>query len=148
VGGAALAIQHIYDAATAKRDFRGMLEWNQDLHHEDQRMVNQSFRTLRRFAPDMSKDPLVAGSMVRQMVQAPQGAAGIMQQALQGQKNIGSGILPAAMGAAGKGMGEGMKQMHVFEDEPRPNFPRPSAHSQPQPPQQKYQRPPPHYQKP
>ena len=109
VGSGALAVQHIYNAATAKRDFRNMMEWNQDLHHEDQRLVNQSFRTLRRFAPDMSKDPLIAGAMVRQMVQAPQGAAGIMQQALQGQKNIGSPIIDAYMSAAEKGMAEGMK---------------------------------------
>jgi len=109
VGSGALAVQHIYNAATAKRDFRSMMEWNQDLHHEDQRLVNQSFRTLRRFAPDMSKDPLIAGAMVRQMVQAPQGAAGIMQQALQGQKNIGSPVIDAYLSAAEKGMAEGMK---------------------------------------
>lgn len=119
VGTAALAglgsaAQHIYNAVTAKRDFKGMMEWNQDLHHEDQRLVNQSFRTLRRFAPDMSKDPLVAGSMVRQMVQVPQGAAGIMQQAMQGQKNVGSPIMDAYVGAAGKGVGEGMKDAVPF----------------------------------
>lgn len=108
IGGLGMAASHIYDAATAKRDFRGMMEWNQDLHHEDQRMVNQSFKTLRHFAPDMSKDPLVAGSMIRQMVQAPQGAAGIMSQALQAQKNIGSGIGAAALGGVGKGMQSGM----------------------------------------
>lgn len=107
IGAGAMAAQHLYDAATSKRDFRGMMQWNQDLHHEDQRLVNQSFRTLRRFAPDLSKDPLVAGSMVRQMVQAPQGAAGIMQQALQGQKNVPSPVLDAYMGAAGKSMGTG-----------------------------------------
>jgi len=113
-GAGALAVNHIYNAVTAKRDFKGMMEWNQDLAHEDQRLVNQSFRTLRQFAPDISRDPLVAGSMIRQMVQAPQGAAGIMQQALQGQKNVGSPVMDAYMTAAGKSMGEGAKGVSVF----------------------------------
>jgi hypothetical protein len=117
-GSGALAVQHIYDAATSKRDFRGMLSWNKDLHDEDQVVVNQAFRTLRRFAPDLSRDPLVAGAMVRQMVQAPQGAAGIVQQAIQGQKNVGSPVLDAYMNAARAGASEGMRGMEPFGAKP------------------------------
>ena len=93
--GAALGAQSLYNAATAKRDFRGMMEWNQDLHGEDQRLLNQSFRTLRQFAPDMSKDPLVSGSIIRRMVQAPQGVAGIIQESLSAQKGINHPALEA-----------------------------------------------------
>jgi hypothetical protein len=144
LGGVGMAAQHIYNAATAKRDFRGMMQWNEDLAHEDQRMVTQSFRTLRRFAPDMSKDPLVAGSVIRQMVQAPQGASGIMQQALQGQKNIGSPVMDNYMQAVQKSMVKGMEST-PFSAEQKPGFPRPPQHFQ-QAQEPRYARPPQHSQ--
>lgn len=118
VAGVGLSAKHIYDAATAKRDFRGMLEWNKDLHHEDQALVNQSFRTLRRFAPDMSKDPMVAGSMIRQMVQSPQGAAGVIHQAIGAQKNMGTPVMDAYMAAGNKGMADGMRDFEPLGAKP------------------------------
>lgn len=108
LAGGAVAAQRIYDAATSKHDFRKMLEWNQDLRGEDQRLVTQSFRTLRSFAPDMSRDPLVSGTLVRRMVQAPEGVAGIVQQALGGQKDIASPLQEAYVSSMGRGLHEGM----------------------------------------
>lgn len=114
IAAGASAAQHIYDAATAKRDFRQMLEWNKDLHGADQRLLNQSFRTLRQFAPDMSKDPLVSGALVRRMVEAPMGAAGIVQEAMGGQRLIPSPTREAFIGAVGKGVQEGTRGISTF----------------------------------
>jgi len=105
----ATTVGKIYDAATAKRDFRKMLEWHADLGQEDQKLVTQAFRTLRQFAPDMSKDPLVSGSLVRHIVAAPQGAAGMIQEAMQGQRNIGRPVRDTFLAGTQSGMTEGMK---------------------------------------
>lgn len=78
LGGAAMAASHIYDAATKSRDFRNMLSYNQDLveHHErDPRMFNQMFTSLRDMNPTFSKDPLVAGTYMRRMVEGQHGGS-------------------------------------------------------------------------
>lgn len=113
--GLASAATKIMDAATAKGHFREMLEWNQDLKDENPKWVNQAFRTLRHFAPDMSKDPLVAGAMVRRMVVSGlEGAPGVIQEALSGQKNM-DGLVRKAYGqGVSKGVGEGIKDFQPF----------------------------------
>jgi hypothetical protein len=149
VGGALLvgigaAASKIYGAATAKRDFRSMMEWNRDLAEADQRLVTQSFRTVRKMAPDMSTDPLVAGSFVRQMVQSPEGAAGIMANAITGQKNMGMSVRPVRSafdtGATG-GMANSMKNFNPFgqaggvaEDVQQHAGHAPAQHNPPMPP--------------
>jgi hypothetical protein len=112
--GGALAVRNIYNAATAKKDFKEMLQWNQDLHGADQRLLNQSFRSLRTFAPDMAKDPLVAGSMVRRMVEAPQGVAGIMGEAIQGQRGLPAPLMESFTEGAQAGVGRGVGTFQPF----------------------------------
>lgn len=59
----------LYDAATKTRDFNSMLEANPDLHshlEQDPGGFNRMFTSLRRFSPEFTKDPLVAGSLMRQ----------------------------------------------------------------------------------
>lgn len=78
--------QVLYDAATKARDFRSMLEQNPDLaqkQQEEPKLVNQMFSTLRTFNPAFTRDPVVAGSYVRQMVENPMHAGGIAVEALQ-----------------------------------------------------------------
>jgi hypothetical protein len=88
VTGAALGVQQLYNAATKSRDFRTMLEHNQDLAgHEDQKSVSMAFTSLRRFAPEFSKDPLVAGTYVRRIVENPMGAGGVIGEALGHNRN-------------------------------------------------------------
>lgn len=85
VAGAGLAIQKVYDAATKARDFRTMLENNPDLaekHKESPRLFNQMFSTLRTFNPAFSRDPVVAGSYMRQMVDDPMHAGTAVVEAL------------------------------------------------------------------
>jgi hypothetical protein len=85
VAGAGLAAQKIYDAATKGRDFRRLLEVNPDLadhHAEDPRAFNQLFSSLRTFNPAFSRDPLVAGSYMRRMLDSPMMAGGVLTDAL------------------------------------------------------------------
>jgi len=122
LAGGAMAVQHLYDAATSKRDFRSMMDAHKDLHHEDQRSVLQAFKTLRSFAPDMSKDPLVSGAMVRQMVQSPTGVAGHVQEALLAQKNIGTPAMTAFLTAGTRSTQEGMRHLTPFTPSVHPDL--------------------------
>lgn len=59
----------LYDAATKSRDFKNMLEANPDLHEhlqQDPAGFNRMFTSLRRFSPEFTKEPVVAGSLMRQ----------------------------------------------------------------------------------
>jgi len=103
--GAAAGVNALWNAATKSRDFRGMLEANPHLkEHHDQKAINRAFTSLRTFAPDLSKDPLVAGSYVSNMMESPMGAAGIMQEALRGQHMIPGDVGEGARSAVLKGM--------------------------------------------
>jgi hypothetical protein len=83
--GVGMAVQKVYDAATKSRDFRSMLENNPDLaekHKESPKLFNQMFSTLRTFNPSFSRDPVVAGSYMRQMVDDPMHAGQAVVEAL------------------------------------------------------------------
>ena len=84
--GLGAAVSGILDAATKGRDFRHMMEANEDLqmHHEqDPQRFNLMFNTLRNVNPEFSKDPLVAGSFMRRMIESPMGIGGIAGEALK-----------------------------------------------------------------
>jgi hypothetical protein len=105
----ALAVHKIYDAATKTRDFKSMLEYAPDvaeMHAENPQQVNQMFSTLRTFNPDFTRDPVVASSYVRRMVQEPMGAGGIASEALQSRDKIkhpySDAVTRAALGGGGK----------------------------------------------
>jgi hypothetical protein len=83
IGGTGLAATKIYGAATKARDFKSMMSFNPDLqeHHErDPRMFNQMFTSLRTMNPGFSKDPLVAGTYMRRMVENPSTSGGILTE--------------------------------------------------------------------
>lgn len=80
IGGAAMGARALFNAATSARDFRKMLEQNDDVrqHHEaNPRMVNQFYSSLRTMNPSFAKDPVVAGSYMRRMLENPMHAGGI-----------------------------------------------------------------------
>lgn len=107
--GLGIAVQHLYDAATKTRDFRNMLEHNPDLHDEMQRdpkMFNQAFSTLRNMNPMFSRDPLIAGTYMRQMMDSPMTAGGKAVEALS-HRQPGSPIIDGFS----KGTMEGAKSM-------------------------------------
>lgn len=85
VTGMGFAAQKIYDAMTKRMDFNAMLEHNPDLadhHGTNPKMFNQMFSTLRTMNPSFSKDPIVAGTYMRRMMESPMHAGGIAVEAL------------------------------------------------------------------
>lgn len=113
--GVGLAASKIYGAATKARDFRNMMEYNPDLqehHQRDPRMFNQMFTSLRNMNPAYSKDPLVAGTYMRQMSDNPLTAGGKLTEAVGSRDKFRSPFDPAieaGMGTARGHFGEGMK---------------------------------------
>jgi len=64
----------LYDAATKTRDFQNMMEANPDLHEHlqaDPAGFNRMFTSLRRFAPEFTKEPVVAGTLMRRGMVMP-----------------------------------------------------------------------------
>lgn len=61
-----------WNAITKGRDFRSMLENDEDLqqrHAQNPKSVNNAFSMVRRFNPEFSKDPLVAAGFVRNILE-------------------------------------------------------------------------------
>lgn len=83
IGIGAMGARALYNAATATRDFRQMLAHNEDLkdhHAQDPRRFNQLYSSLRTMNPAFAKDPIVAGTYMRQMIESPMNAGGILAQ--------------------------------------------------------------------
>lgn len=69
--GIGVAAHKAYLAATKQRDFNKMLEFNPALKaqkRENPKMFNQAFSSLRNMNPEFSKDPLVAGQYMEQIM--------------------------------------------------------------------------------
>jgi hypothetical protein len=111
IGGSALAVSKIYDAATKGRDFKMMLEHNGEIaqaHAEDPKRINMYFTTLRTFNPEFSKDPLVAGTYIRQMMESPTHIGGQASNLVADRSKIKHPMMDMLMGAASKAKPEPM----------------------------------------
>lgn len=102
----------LYDAATKSRDFQSMLEANQDLHEHlqaDPGGFNRMFTSLRKFSPEFTKDPLVAGSLMRQgMNSNPEDRGNLVLRAQRERVFPKQGpVTEAAMSGFMKGTGGG-----------------------------------------
>lgn len=102
----------LYDAATKTRDFQNMLEANQDLHEQlqaDPGGFNRMFTSLRKFSPEFTKDPLVAGSLMRQgMNSNPEDRGNLVLRAQRERVFPKQGpATEAALGGFMKGVGGG-----------------------------------------
>ena len=114
--GLGAAVSGIIDAATKGRDFRSMMGANEDLqmHHEqDPKRFNLMFSTLRNVNPEFSKDPLIAGSFMRRMIESPMGIGGIAGEALKHRGDYPETAFGVAhdyaRGGAQAGIAESMK---------------------------------------
>lgn len=125
VGGAGLLIgaaQKTYLAITKKRDFDAMLKHNPDLaeHQEaNPQMFNQHYSSLRSMNPMFAKDPVVAGSYMRQMSMNPGTAGKVLVESLNslqkgGPKNQMLSGISAMQGNANMGMAE---RKHDFDQD-------------------------------
>jgi len=73
-GGAMLG-KHLYgkmmEPISFRKDFTAMMDHDKTLKQYDRDQVEARFRSLRKFNPEMSKDPFVAASFVRQTMDLP-----------------------------------------------------------------------------
>jgi hypothetical protein len=93
IGGGVMAVGAIHGAATKNRDFRSMMEYNADLtdkHKQDPKMFNQMYTSLRNANPAFAKDPLIAGTYMRKMLDYPTTAGGFLAEV--------SGAVPSGHG--------------------------------------------------
>jgi hypothetical protein len=117
IGGAAFAgltlgAAKLYDAATKTRDFNNMMEANPDLHQHhqaDPAGFNRMFSALRTMAPDFTKEPIVAGTYMRNAMEGVDpGQRGVV--AVSAARDRGQGPRPgplteAALSGFSKGVG-------------------------------------------
>lgn len=70
------AAAHAFGAVSKRKDFRTMLEYNEDikqLHEEDPERVNRFYDSARRLAPGLASDPYVAAHLIRNMSESSAG---------------------------------------------------------------------------
>lgn len=66
--GLSKGFDFIMDRVTKARDYKAMIQSTPDLHHFDASHTQMMYNSLRSLAPTLAKDPLVAGSFVRDML--------------------------------------------------------------------------------
>jgi hypothetical protein len=105
----------LYDAITKKRDFRTMLEHNEDLREHlerDPKFFNQAYTSLRSVNPQFAAEPMIAGHYMRQMMEFPLHAGSKIELALQGASQHGSPVLDQTMRGVLQGAASGMNRPH------------------------------------
>jgi hypothetical protein len=106
--GLGVAASKIYDAITKRQNFLQMLEHNPDLEEslrDNPKLFNQAYSSLRVANPAFSRDPLIAGTYMRKIMDSPLGAGGFLGEAMDHQSHGRSPV----MEAFGKGALEGAK---------------------------------------
>jgi hypothetical protein len=86
VAVAAVGVKKLIGAAHKKRDFRSMMELNPDLASQQKKnpkFFNTSYNSLRSLNPAYGKDPVVAGSLMRRMMENPATAGGILMSTMK-----------------------------------------------------------------
>lgn len=102
----------LFDAATKSRDFKSMLEANPDLHEhlqQDPAGFNRMFTSLRHFSPEFTKEPMVAGHLMRAGMNSTIEDRGALVLNTQGKRNPPKAgpASEAALGGFMKGMSGG-----------------------------------------
>jgi hypothetical protein len=110
VAGLGLAAGKIYEAATKGRDFRSMMEGNPDLaqaHESNPKAFNQMYSSLRTMNPEFSREPMVAGTYMRRMIESEPETRGMVAVEALSERPQAPRPGPG-MGAALEGFGRGM----------------------------------------
>jgi hypothetical protein len=90
--GLASAGTQVYRAITKKQDYNAMLEAHPDLaerRDQDPATFNRFYNALRSLNPQFAAEPVVAGTYMRRMLEAPEAAGGTLVESLQSSKGIG-----------------------------------------------------------
>ncbi len=126
----------LYDAATKSRDFSAMMEANPHLHDHlqaDPAGFNRLFTSLRKFSPEFTKDPMVAGSLMSQGMEVDLQDRGDFVLKNQ-QRRVFPKSSPAADAAVGgfmKGFGGGDSKKQQLQRQTKSVFGPPSEDGAP-----------------
>lgn len=93
--GMGVAALKIYNAVRKRSDFKTMLEHNPDLaEHQasDPTRFNAHYNSLRSLVPAYAQDPIIAGSMMRNMSLNPENAGNTLQVALESRAKTGPSL--------------------------------------------------------
>jgi hypothetical protein len=109
--GIGVAALKTYRALRKRNDFKKMLESNPDLasfQEQDPLRFNAHYNSLRVMNPGYAEDPIISGSMMRQMSMHPQFAGKVLMESMEsasrtapgplGQFSLGSKIAPDHQG--------------------------------------------------
>jgi hypothetical protein len=131
-GGMAMLGHKAYLAATKTRDFNSMMEANPDLHEHnksDPSGFTRLFTSLRTFAPEFTRDPMVAGAYMRRGMESPVENRGMLGVEAMGamKPQRPHPVVEEAMG----GFREGMKSKgQKFSRDAAENRPAPTEETQ------------------
>lgn len=126
IAAVGVAASKLYDAVTKARDFKTMMgsSFNSDLHSlhaERPKEFNEAYSSLRALQPHFAKDPMIAGTYLRRMMQIrPDNAGGVLLDALNFEapsSPMGDAFHRGAIGGAQAGMSAHMKAEHDDERE-------------------------------
>lgn len=101
VGGVVVGGQAAYDYLTKARDYKRMMNspFNSDLqqfHQERPEHFSAAFTGLRRMNPDLTREPMVAGTYMRRMMEfGPTAAGGVLVEALGQRERMQSPLQDA-----------------------------------------------------
>lgn len=90
--GIGVAALKIYRALGKRQDFKAMLEHNPDLaefQERDSAKFNAHYNSLRALVPAYAQDPIIAGSLMRNMSINPENAGSILTQSMESRMKTG-----------------------------------------------------------
>jgi hypothetical protein len=93
VGGVALSMAgDLYDAAkrglTETKNFNAIMKANPELKAVDKKRLRASFDALHRYAPELTSDPLVGGSLLKSVAEVPGNEAVVIKDIISSRKNL------------------------------------------------------------
>lgn len=86
MGGIGIAAMKTYRAMRKRTDFKNMLEANPDLaayQESDPVKFNAHYNSLRTMNPGYAEDPIIAGSLLRQMSMHPNTAGKVLMEGME-----------------------------------------------------------------
>jgi hypothetical protein len=114
------AANKVYQAATKRQRFNEMLDMNTDLaafkneSPEAEKQFNAMYNSLHRLSPKFARDPLVAGSYMRQMTMNPDNAGKVLVESIKGHPASSMPSMGdawrAGAGAGGRVVGMGIER--------------------------------------
>jgi hypothetical protein len=85
----------VYRAIRKRQDFKDMMNHNPDLqefHQQDPGRFNAHYNSLRSMVPANAEDPIVAGSLMRNMSLNPENAGTVLTQSMESRSKSGPSL--------------------------------------------------------